>query len=107
MKIKPCSLQEILEGLHHIRKAFIGRSGVDGLYAVVVGFGEEGVGRVHLVEKLRHDAPDLSLTATFKSCVWFAVMIIFAKFRALEILRHGRGDKLDGIGLVVGLGGED
>ena len=73
----------------------------------MVGFGEEGVGRVHLVEKLRHDAPDLSLTATFKSCVWFAVMIIFDKFRALDSLRHGRGDKLHGIGLVVSLGGED
>ena len=34
-------------------------------------------------------------------------MLIFAEKRALEILRHGRGDKLDGIGLIVGLGGED
>jgi len=43
----------------------------------------------------------------FKLCVLFAVMIIFDKFRALDILRHGRGEELDGIGLVVGLGGED
>ena len=55
------------------------------------------------LKKLRHDAPDLSPSATL--CIWFAVMIIFAKFRALDILRHGRGDKGDGIGLVVGLGG--
>ena len=34
-------------------------------------------------------------------------MIIFDKFRALDILRHGRGEELHGIGLVVSLGGED
>ena len=34
-------------------------------------------------------------------------MLIFANFRALDSLRHGRGDKLNGIGLVVGLGGKD
>ena len=34
-------------------------------------------------------------------------MIIFDKFRALDILRHGRGGELDGIGLVIGRGGED
>ena len=108
MKIKPRTLQEVLEGLHDLGQRFArGRSGVHGLYAVVVGFGQKSVSCVHLFEKLRHDAPDLSLTATFKSCVWFAVMLIFAKFRALDIIRHGRGDKLDGIGLVVGLGGED
>ena len=33
-------------------------------------------------------------------------MIIFANFRALDILRHGRGEEADSIGLVVGLGGE-
>ena len=31
-------------------------------------------------------------------CVWFAVMLIFANFRALDSLRHGRGDKGDGGG---------
>ena len=103
MKIKPCPFQEVLEGLHHIRKAFARRrSGVDGLYAVVVGFGQKSVGGVHLVEKLRHDAPDLLPSATL--CISFAVVIIFDKFRALDILRHGRGDKLNGIGLVVGSG---
>ena len=60
----------------------------------MVGFGEEGVGGVHLVEKLRHDAPVLSPSATL--CVWFAVMLIFAEKRALDPLRHGRGDKGDG-----------
>ena len=73
----------------------------------MVGFSQECIGRVHLVEKLRHDAPDLSPTATFKSCVWFAVMLIFDKFRALDILRHGRGEELDCIGLVVGGGGKN
>ena len=48
MKIKPRPFQEILEGLHHIGKAFgRSRSGVHGLDAVVVGFCEEGVGGVH------------------------------------------------------------
>ena len=34
-------------------------------------------------------------------------MLIFAWFRALDILWHGRWNKLHGISLVVGLGGED
>ena len=97
MKIKPRTLQKVLEGLHDIGQRFgRSRSGVDGLYAVVFRLSEEGIGRVHLVEKLRHDAPVLSPSATL--CVWFAVMLIFANFRALDSLRHGRGDKGDGGG---------
>ena len=39
---------EIPEGLDHIRKAFARRrSGVHGLDPVVVGFGQECIGRVH------------------------------------------------------------
>ena len=48
MKIKPRTLQKILEGLHQIGQRFgRSRSGVHGLYAVVVGFGQECVGGVH------------------------------------------------------------
>ena len=49
MKIKPRTFQEVFETLHHICQRFArSRSGVHGLYPVVVGFGEEGVGGVHL-----------------------------------------------------------
>ena len=34
-------------------------------------------------------------------------MLIFDKFRALDSLRHGRGDEGHAVGLVVGSGGED
>ena len=47
----------------------------------------------------------MSLAATL--CVLFAVMLIFAEKRALDSLRHSGGEELDGIGFVVGLGGED
>ena len=65
--------------------------------------------RVVKLKKLRHDAPDLSPSATFKSvtnsiqflCNLFSIMIIFDKFRALDILRHGRGGKGDGGGHVL------
>ena len=104
MKHKPAPLKEQAELVDNLGQFdFVRAGGVDGLDPVVVGFGQKGVCRVHLVKKLRHDAPDLSPSATL--CVWFAVMIIFDKFRALDSTRHGRGDKLDGIGLVVGLGG--
>ena len=59
----------------------VGRGGVDGLYAVVFGFGEEGVGGVH-AEGVKG-------------------------FRALDILWHARRDELHRIGLIVSRGGED
>ena len=87
MKIKPRTLQEVLEGLHDIGQRFgRSRSGVHGLDPVVFRLGQKSVRRVHLVEKLRHDAPDLLPSATL--CVWFAVMIIFDKFRALDSQRQ-------------------
>ena len=97
MKHKPAPLKEQAELVDNFGQShFVRAGGVHGLYAVVFRLGEEGVGGVHLGEKLRHDAPVLSLAATL--CVWFAVMLIFANFRALDSLRHGRGDKLDGGG---------
>ena len=104
IKHKPAPFEEQAELVDNFGQShFVRAGGVHGLDPVVVGLGEEGVGGVHLVEKLRHDAPDLLPSATL--CVLFAVMLIFAEKRALEILRHGRGEELDGIGLVVGLGG--
>ena len=112
MKIKPRTLQKILEGLHQIGQRFgCGRSGVHGLDAVVFGLGEEGVGGVHQKTLALAFAAAMAVSPKLlrveKLCVWFAVMLISAWFRALDILRHGRGEELDGIGLVVGLGGED
>ena len=106
IKHKPAPFEEQAELVDNFGQShFVRAGGVHGLDPVVVGFGEKSVCRVHLVEKLRHDAPVLSPSATL--CISFGIMLIFANFRALDILRHGRGDKLDGIGLVVGLGGED
>ena len=48
MKIKPRTFQEVFETLHQIGQRFgCGRSGVHGLYAVMVGLGQKSVGRVH------------------------------------------------------------
>ena len=93
----------------------------------MVGLGQKSVGRVHF-NSLESDgiakntpspcgrgAVSPKLLRVFKAvtnsiqflCISFPIMIIFYKFRALDSTRHGGGDKLDGIGLGCGLGGED
>ena len=66
----------------------------------MVGFGQKCIGRIHKKTLALAFAAAMAVSPrvlrVLKSCVWFAVMIIFDKFRALDILRHGRGDKGDG-----------
>ena len=96
MKIKPRTLQKILETLHDLCQRFgRSRSGVHGLYAVVVGFGEEGVCGVH----------QKTLALAFAAAMAVSPRVL--RVENVISLRHGRGEELDGIGLVVGLGGED
>ena len=85
--------------MHQIGQRFgCRRSGVHGLDPVVVGFGQKSVGGVHQKTLALAFAAAMAVSPKLlrveKSCVWFAVMIIFANFRALDILWHGRGEEL-------------
>ena len=75
--------------MHDLGQSFgRGRSGVHGLDPVVVGLGEEGVGGVHQKTLALAFAAAMAVSPKLlrveKTCVWFAVMIIFAKFRAFS-----------------------
>ena len=88
MEIKPRTPQEILETLHNLCQSFgRGRSGVHRLDPVVFRLCSESVGGVHQKTLALAFAAAMAVSPKVlrveKSCVWFALNIIFDKFRAL------------------------
>ena len=91
IKHKPAPFEEQAELVDNLGQFdFVRAGGVHRFYPIVFRLGQECVRRVHLVEKLRHDAPDLSPSATL--CISFGIMLIFACFRAFCL--HQRQQRL-------------